>query len=110
MARGDVFARDHLVVRLAGADHRIHAGVGIDDDFEERRALEADELSDDARHVLLVLEPHCVAEAVRLRRLDEILLVQRFVACRQAAFEEQLLPLLDMPSPKLLSTTIFTGS
>ncbi len=50
---------------------------------------------DDARHVLLALEPHGVAEAVRLRGLDEILLVQRLVAGRQPALEEQLLPLLD---------------
>ena len=36
-----------------------------------------------------------VAEAVGLRRLDEILLVQRPVAGRQPSLEEQLLPLLD---------------
>ncbi len=43
VARFDEVASDHLVVGLAGADHRIHAGVRIDDDFEERRALELDE-------------------------------------------------------------------
>src|SRR5690606_12040615 len=66
VARGDEVAGDHFVVRLPGAHHRVDAGIRVDDDFEERRSLELDELLDDARHVLLAVEPHRVAEAVGL--------------------------------------------
>src|SRR2546430_15655739 len=41
------------------------------------------------------LQAHRVTKAVRLRRLDEVLLVQRAVARRQTTLEEQFLPLLD---------------
>ena len=94
-ARGDVVAGDHLVVRLARTHHRVHAGLGVDDHLEERRALELDELLHHARHVLLAVEAHREAEAVGLRGLDEVLLVQRLVARGQAALEEELLPLPD---------------
>ena len=44
-ARGNVLAGDHLVVGLAGTDHRIDAGIRIDHHLEEGRALEADEFA-----------------------------------------------------------------
>ena len=72
----------------------IHAGIRIDDDLEEGRTLEREEFFDDAWNIGLLVEPHGVLEAVGLRGLDEILRVQRLLGGRQAALEEQLLPLL----------------
>src|SRR2546430_9106560 len=95
VARGNEFAGDHLLIALPRPHHRVHTGVRVDHHFQERGSLERLGLRDDARHVLLALQAHRVTKAVRLRRLDEVLLVQRAVARRQTTLEEQLLPLLD---------------
>src|SRR5688500_7918994 len=47
VSRRNPIAGDHFVVRLAGADHRVHARVRIDHHFEERRAVELDEFLHD---------------------------------------------------------------
>ena len=89
-----MIAGDHLIVSLAGTDHRIDAGIGIDHHFEERGTLELDELANHARNVFLAFETDSELESISLRRLDEVLLVQRLVACGQTALEKELLPLL----------------
>src|ERR1700722_920147 len=48
-SRGDVIPGDHGVITQSGTDHRIHAGVRIDDNLEESGALEAEELRDHLR-------------------------------------------------------------
>src|SRR5579863_10300551 len=91
VARRNELAGDHLGVALPRSHHGVDTGVRVDHHLEECRALEREELGDHPRHVLLVLETRGVAEAIRLRRLDEVLLVQRAVTRRQATLEEQLL-------------------
>src|SRR5215831_2568405 len=92
VARGNEVPGDHLLVALPRAYHGVDARIGVDHHLEECRPRKGDELGDNPRDVLLAREPHRVAKAVRLRRLDEILLVQRAVARRQPSLEEQLLP------------------
>src|SRR5271156_1297350 len=94
-SRRDVLARDHLVVALSRTHHGIDAGVTIDHDLEKGRSLESDELLDHARHVRFLIESYGIFEAVRHRRLDEILGMQALVAGAQAALVKQLLPLLN---------------
>src|ERR1700728_699797 len=95
VARGDVLAGDHLIVALPGAYHRIDARLGVDHHLEEGGTRERQELADHPWYVRLVLEARGVGEPVGLRRLDEVFFVQRAIARRQPAFEEQLLPLLN---------------
>src|SRR6186713_738206 len=95
LARRNPVAGDHGLVRLARAHHGIHAGIRIDDDLEESRTFEREEFFDDPRNIGLLVEANGVFETVGLRGLDEVFGVQRLLGCRQAALEEQLLPLLD---------------
>src|ERR1700758_1651181 len=90
LTRGNELAGDHLLVALPRPHHRVDPGIRVDHHFEEGGAGKAEELGDDARHVRLALEARGIAKAVGLRSLDEVLLVQRAIARRQAALEEQL--------------------
>src|SRR5262249_19053013 len=94
-ARRDPVAGDHLRVAHAATGHRIDAGIGIDDDFEQRRAVERDELGDRCRDLVGPLDAFRPGEIVGLGGLDEVLLVQALVRRREASLEEQLLPLPD---------------
>ena len=90
-----MIARDHFIIPLAGSHHGVHAGVTVDEDLEKRGALEVDELRDHPLEFRLLVDSHREFEAVRLRRLDEILGVQALVAGAQASLVKKLLPLLD---------------
>ena len=89
----DEVAGNHLVVAQARADHRVDAGIGIDDDLEEGRALELHELLNRLLEVCIVVESFRELEAVGFGRLDEVLAVQRLVTAGHAAVVIELLPL-----------------
>ena len=81
--------------RLSASDKSLHTK-----DFV--KAAMADGFKYAVRHVRFLIEPHGIFEAVRHRRLDEILGMQaRRWSLR---FASKSLSLLTMPSPKLLST------
>ena len=72
----DEITRNHLAVTQAGADHRINAGVRIDDYFQECRSRKLNELLDRVRDIVLVIKAFGVLKTVRLRGFHEILPMQ----------------------------------
>src|ERR1700744_48096 len=93
VACGDKVASDHLRVAGARADHRIHASVRVDQNFQEGRPGESDEVGNHAGHILGAFKPPGPLKAIGLRGFDEGLAVKAFVRRGEAALEEKLLPL-----------------
>ena len=89
----DEVTGNHLVVAQARADHRVDAGVGVDDDLKKCRALELHECLDRACDVFRFVELFANLKAVGFGSLDEILAMQRLVAAGHAAVVIELLPL-----------------
>ena len=107
--RGDVLAGDHLRVALPRADHGVNAGIGVNDHFEEGRAVEGEELGNGALQRVLAFRRCAQAKPSASAALMKSFLCRLLSVAQKRPLKNSFCHCRTMPSPLLFSTTTLIG-